>query len=219
MDFGDFVGQYGNAKNFGTAAGLGGIGAGLFSMMNQGNNPADEAMPYLNQIPGQISPYYQPYVQAGQGALGAVQPEYQSLMSNPGGKLNQIGQNFQQSPGFKFALQQALQGAGHAAAAGGMAGSPEHEFQNMQIGTNLGNQEYYNWLNPATQLYGTGLTGTQDIFHQGQQASGSMADQIAQMLAAQAGLTYKGQAAQNQAQSSALGNVFGGAATLAAFLP
>lgn len=208
-----------NLRNFGLAAGAGGIGTGLAGMfMNNNNNPADAGMDYLNQIPGQISPYYQPYAAAGQKALGSVQPEFQNLMNNPGGKLNQIGQNFQQSPGFKFALQQALQGAGHAAAAGGMAGSPEHEFENMQLATNLGNQEYYNWLKPATELYNTGLTGTQDIFHQGQQASGNMAEQIAQMLAAQSGLAYKGQAAQNEAQGDLFGNIAGGAATLAAFL-
>jgi hypothetical protein len=218
MDFGDFIGKYGNASNFGKAAGAGGIGAGLFGMMNDNTNPADAAMPYLNQIPGQISPYYQPYVKAGQTALGAAQPEFQSLMSNPGGKLNQIGQGFQQSPGFKFALQQALQGAGHAAAAGGMAGSPEHEFENQQIGTNLGNQEYYNWLKPATELYGTGLTGTQDIFHQGQQASGNLAEQIAQILAQKGNLAYAGAENQNEAQNSMLSNITGGASLLAAFL-
>jgi len=218
MDFGDFIGQYGNASNFGKAAGAGGIGAGLFGMMQNNKNPADVAMPYLNNIPGQISPYYQPYVNAGQNALGTIQPEFKNLLANPGGKLNQIGQNFQQSPGFKFALQQALQGAGHAAAAGGMAGSPEHEFENMALATNLGNQEYYNWLKPATELYGTGLTGTQDIFHQGQIASKDLSDQIANILAQKAQLAFTGEQQQNMAQNQALNNVFGGASTLAAFL-
>src|SRR5260221_13569988 len=125
-----------NLRNFGLAAGAGGLGAGALSMMMGGNNnPADAAMPYLDQIPGQINKYYQPYVNAGQTALNNVQPEFQNLLNNPGGKLNKIDQGFQQSPGFKFALQQALQGAGHAEAEGGMAGSPEHEFENMQIGT------------------------------------------------------------------------------------
>ncbi len=208
-----------NLRNFGLASGAGGIGAGLISMMmNNNNNPANAAMPYLDQIPGQINKYYQPYVNAGQTALNTVQPEFQNLINNPGGKLNQIGQGFQQSPGFKFALQQALQGAGHAAAAGGMAGSPEHEFENMQLATNLGNQEYYNWLNPATQMYGKGLEGTQDIFHQGQQASGNMAEQIAQILAQKGNLAYAGAENQNQAQNSMLNNITGGAGLLAAFL-
>ena len=208
-----------NLRNFGLASGAGGIGSGLFGMMNQDNkNPADAGMSYLNQIPGAISPNYQPYMDAGKSALNTTQNEYGSLLNNPGAKLNQFGKNFQQSPGFNFALQQALQGAGHAAAAGGMAGSPEHEFQNEQLATNLGNQEYYNWLKPTTELYGRGLTGMNDMWHGGLEASGSLSDQIAQMLAAQSGLAYKGQAAKNESEGDLFGNIAGGAATLAAFL-
>jgi len=85
-------------------------------------NPADSANKYIDQIPGQTSQYFQPYINAGQNALPQLQGQYNDLLNNPGGKLNQMGGQFQQSPGFQFALQQALQGSGHAAAAGGMAG-------------------------------------------------------------------------------------------------
>ena len=118
----------------------------LSNLFGGGKNPANSAMPYLNQIPGQTQQYQQPWYQAGQNQLPELESQYGQLMNDPGGRMNQIGESFHESPGFKFALQQALQGGNHAAAAGGMAGSPQHEQQNMQLATDLGNQEYNNWM-------------------------------------------------------------------------
>lgn len=173
------------------------------------SNPANAAMPYINQIPGMTLPFMQPYFNAGVGALPGLQEQYGKLLNNPGSRLNEIGQNYQQSPGFKFALNQALQGAGHAAAAGGMAGSPQHEQENMGIATGLANQDYNNWLGQATGLYNTGLQGQAGLAGMGQQSGQQMADMIAQMLASQAGYGYAGQAAKNQQRSGLFGNLFG----------
>lgn len=184
-----------------------------------GKNPADAAMPYLNQIPGQTNQYMQPWFDAGKGALTGLQDQYGQLTKDPGGKMNQIGQSFQQSPGFKFAMDQAMQGGNHAAAAGGMAGSPQHEQQNMQLATNLGNQEYNNWLQNALGMYGMGIQGQQGLSQQGQQSGQSMADMIAQTLAQQGNLAFQGSRQQNQNKNDLWGNIFKGAGTaLGAFL-
>lgn len=211
--------QSGNfSNNLMKGLGAGSIGAGLFGLFGGGDtNPANAAQGYLRNIPGSISPYYNPYINAGTGALSNLQGQYSNLINNPGGMINQIGSNYQQSPGFQFALQQALQGAGHAAAAGGMAGSPQHEQWNTQLATDIGNQDYYNWLNQATGLYGAGLQGEQGLANTGFNAATGMSDQIAQALANQAGLAYAGKAAQNQAQGSSLNDIFGGAGILGAF--
>ena len=190
-----------------------------FSNLFGGKNPADSAMPYLNQIPGQTQQYQQPWMQAGKDQLPGLQDQYSQLMNDPGGKMNKIGEGFKESPGFKFAMQQALQGGNHAAAAGGMAGSPQHEQQNMQMATDLGNQEYGNWMKNALGMYGQGLQGSQEMANQGQQAGQSMADMIAQTLAQQANLSFNGQQQQNQNKSDMWGNVFKGAGSLAAFNP
>ncbi len=191
----------------------------LSNQLGGGKNPADAAMPYLNQIPGQTQQYYQPYFEAGKGTLPNLQGQYDQLLNNPGGKLNQMGQDFQQSPGFKYALQQALQGAGHAAAAGGMAGSPQHEQQNMGIANDMANQDYYNWLNHATGLYGQGLQGEQGLAGMGQQAGQNMGDMIGQTLSQQGNLAFQGQRQQNQTQNDLFSSVFKGAGSLAAFNP
>lgn len=196
--------DYSDLQKFGMGAGIGGIGAGLGSMLFGSNkNPADAGMKYLDQIPGAVGQYYDPWIQQGQ-----------QVMQHPemaGQNINQIGSQYQQSPGFKFALQQALQGAGHAAAAGGMAGSPQHEQQNMQLATQIGNQDYYNWLNPAMEMYN-------QTANRGFQGSSNMADQIAQALAAKSQLGYQGQVNKNQQQGSQWGDLLGGIGTLAAFM-
>lgn len=185
----------------------------------ENNNPANAAMPYMNQIPGQTSPYFQPYVGYGQNALPGLAQQYGGLLNNPGGKLNEIGQSYHESPGFKFALEQALQGAGHGAAAGGMAGSPQHEQQNMGIATGLANQDYNNWLGQATGLYNQGLAGQQGLASGGLQAGTSMADMIAQTLAQQGNLAFNGQRQQNQNRSDMFGNIGKGIGALSAFTP
>jgi len=191
----------------------------LSNLFGGGKNPADAAMPYLNQIPGQTQQYQQPYFDAGKNMLPGLQDQYGKLMNDPGGRMNDIGKSFQESPGFKFAMQQAMQGGNHAAAAGGMAGSPQHEQQNMQMATDLGNQEYNNWMDKALGMYGQGLNGGQTMANQGQQAGQSMADMIAQTLAQQGNLAFQGQRQKNQNQNDLFGGAFKAAGSLAAFNP
>lgn len=189
----------------------------MFGMLNQ-KDPSKAAMGYINQIPGQLKPYYDPYMTAGTGAMSSLQDQYGQLINDPGAKFNQMGESFQKSPGFDFAMQQALQGSGHAAAAGGMAGSPQHEQQNQQLATNLANQDYYNYMNHAQDLYGMGLSGEQGLMNQGFNATKSYTDQLAQALAAQAGMKYAGQASKNKSQSDFWGDLMGGGAAAMKFL-
>lgn len=191
----------------------------LSNLFHGNKNPADAANNYYNQIPGQTQQYYQPHIDAGRNSLQHLQDQYSGLLNNPGGKLNEIGSSFQKSPGFDFALQQALQGGNHAAAAGGMAGSPQHEQQNMQLATQLGNQDYNNYLGHATGLYNQGLQGEQGLNQQGLGASNNMAEMIAHMLAQQGQNAYTGQQDQNMGNSSIWHNLFKGAGALSAFTP
>jgi hypothetical protein len=140
-----------------------------------------------------------------------LQGQYGQLINDPGAKFNQIGQSFQQSPGFNWQMQQALQGANHAAASGGMAGSPEHEQQNEQVANNLANQDYYNYMDHVMPMYTEGLHGEQDLMHQGYNATTSLTDQIAQELAAQSALAYKQNASKNSTWDSLMKGVGEGA--------
>lgn len=185
-----------------------------FSNLFEGGNPADAARPYLDQIPGQTQQYMMPWFNAGQNMLPGLTNQYNQLMNDPAKRLNDIGSGYQESPGFKFAMQQALQGSGHAAAAGGMAGSPQHEQQNMQLSSNIASQDFNNWLSNALGLYGQGLSGGQNMSNQGQLAGQNMSDMIAQTLAQQANMEFRGQQEKNSMRNSLLGGIgqIGGAA-------
>ena len=187
---------------------------GMFDSFFGTSDPSKGVGKILGQIPGAISGYYQPYIAAGQGALPQLQQQYGNLLNNPGQMVNNIGSNYHQSPGFQFALQQALQGSGHAAAAGGMAGSPEHEQMNEQMATGMADQDYNQWLQNAMGMYGQGLSGEQGLASGGLTAGNAMAQQVAQELAAQAQLKYAGQASQNQQTGGLWGGLAGAAGTI-----
>jgi hypothetical protein len=183
---------------------------GFFDDLFGGKDPSKEANKYLSQIPGRLGEYYNPYIQAGRGALGDWQSQLGGLIKDPGGRLNEIGGGYKESPGFQHALQQALGGAGRAAAAGGMAGSPMHEQQNMGLASDIASQDYNNWMQQALGLYGGGLQGMGNIAGMGLQASGGMADQIAQMLAQQGHNAYEGAKGRNAAMGGLFGSLLGG---------
>lgn len=191
----------------------------LSNLFGGGTNPADAAMPYLNQIPGKTNQYFDPFFQAGKSALDPLQQQYKSLLGDPGGFMNKLGGSYQQSPGFKSAMEQAMMAGNHAAAAGGMAGTPQNQFQEMKMATDLSNQDYNQWMQNALGLYGRGLSGEQGMAGMGQQAGQGMADMIAQTLAQQGNLAFQGQSQKNQNQNDLWGSIFKGAGSLLAFNP
>lgn len=186
---------------------LGGALGSLFGSMFGGDSgPSPDS--YLSQIPDQIKQYLAPYMNAGAGMLPGLTKQFGDLTSNPGGMINQIGKSYHQSPGFQFALQQAMQGNNRAAAAGGMAGSPMAQQLAQQKATQLGNQDYYNWLGQATGMYGNGLQGMQNLAGMGLNAGDEMAQAIAQALSAQAQNAQEQQAAGAQ-QGGGIGGMLG----------
>lgn len=195
--------------------GLGNLfGAGANYFNDQWKNPADAAKGTLANIPGQMQQYYNPYIQAGQGAIPALQGQYGNLLNDPGGFMNQMGQGYQKSPGFDYALKTALDASKHAAAAGGMAGSPQAQTQSMGIATNLANQDYNQWLSNAMNLYGRGLSGQENMYNTGFQGSTDLAKNIADVMAKQSELAYKGQQAENEHQQGQQGGLWGGIGSL-----
>jgi len=102
-----------------------------------------------------------------------------------------------------------MMGSNNAAAAGGMAGSPQNSQQNMQLATNLGNQDYYNYMGNAMNAYGMGLQGAQGMMNQGYDASNQLGQNMSDIMNNQAMLQYSGQADQNQETGGLLGDIAG----------
>ena len=189
---------------------------GALSTMGQ-KNPADAAMSHFDQIPDILKQYYQPYIDAGQRQLPGLESQYGQMTNDPGGKLNQIGQGYHESPGFKFALQQALQGSNQASAAGGMLGSPQSQQQNMGLATNMADQDYNKWMQQALGIYGGGLSGQQGLYDTGFNASGQLGTGIANNKATQGSLAFQGQNNMNQGQGDMFRSL-GQIGALAAFM-
>lgn len=178
-------------------------------------NPADKAMPYMDQVPGTITPYYQPYVDAGTKSLSDLMNQYSSLINDPGAVMNNIGSGFQQSPGYQFQMNQGMNAVNNAAAAGGTLGTTQHENDAAKISSNLANQDYYNYLSNALDLYGNGIKGEQGTMQLGYHAGDELANSLSSNLLDEAGLAYKGQANENAYNSSMFNNLLktGGEAT------
>jgi hypothetical protein len=183
--------------------------AGLLGGQSKYKNPAESAQPYLDQVPQTVSPYYEPYSQAGQQSLGTLQGQYSGLVNDPAAKLSSIGSNFKQSHGYEWQVGQATNAANSAAAAGGMLGSPQEQQQLASTVSGLANQDYYNYLNQALGLYNTGLTGESNIMQTGYGAGNTLAQTLSGNLQNQAGLAYSGQANENENQGGLRGGLGG----------
>lgn len=169
----------------------------------------------LDRIPEYLEKYMGPYNQAGMNALPGLQDQYGKLLNNPGDFMNKMGANYQQSPGFKFALEQAMQGGNNAAASGGMAGSPMHQQQNMQMATNLANQDYNNWIQRAMGLYGRGLSGQENLYNVGAHAGQGMGEDLSQYLMSKEMMKYANNANNDQFWNGLIGAGVGLAGKLA----
>lgn len=238
-DWGFGTGKYGQEIGD-MAGGIGGIASGLFNMFGGNQNPYDAASQYYNQIPGMLNNTYNPYIHAGMGALPGMQQyenrgnvagnnlmnQYSQMTNNPGGLVNKLGASFHQSPGYAFQVQQSLNAANRAAAAGGMAGSPE-EQQNIATTTNqLANQDYYNYLNHATQMYGAGIQGmqgterlganmVQDLYGAGANASNNLAQNLGSAYMNQGNMAYGSANFNNQMMGGGIGQMLGGIGDIA----
>lgn len=195
-------------RMFGIGGGLGTAAGGLFSMLHPGKNPATAANNTIGQIPGQIKPYYQGYADSGKTALNNLQGENTSLLN--GTKQDQLGAGYKESPGYKYALQQALQAGNNAQAAGGMSGTPQHQELNMDAASGLASRDYNDYMQRQLGLYGQGYGGTENLNTQGYNANKELADTNANVLGQQGAYNFMGQQGKNQSQQQGMGNIFSG---------
>lgn len=212
QDMMKYLGMLGLGGGFGQAAG------GLASLFGfGGKNPADAASPYLNQIPDILKQYMNPYVNAGQGALGDLQNQFGQLTGNTSDVYNKLGAGYKESPGFQRNLEQALNAGSNAAAAGGMLGTPWHQQQNMGIASDIASKDYGDYMNRVMGLYGAGLSGQQGLSQLGFQGANNLSSGLGNVLGMQGQNAAAGQLFKNTQQSGGLSNLFGGLGMMAPF--
>lgn len=188
--------------------------SGIFS-----GNQQEKVDKLLKQIPDEMKKYLMPYINAGQGALphlNDISGEYEHMYKDPNEIISRIGAGYQKSPGYDWQLDQGENAITNAAAAGGMAGTAQHQQQAGTLATNLANQDFQNYLSKALGVFGSGLEGRRgvetDIFKTGAGASSDLATSLAQLLDQRAKLEYERGASTNKGFSdmaSSIMSLFG----------
>jgi hypothetical protein len=181
------------------------------TIMNKitGKNPADKAMPYLNQIPGMEKGYLEPYINQGQSQYGNLNQQYGEMGSDPAAFLEKLMGSYQPSQAFQMKNKNALQAAGNTAAAGGYRGTGNDMNNEGAISNTLMNEDMQQWLSNVLGIQGTGLQGEQGLYNTGFNASTGLSGDLSNVLGTQASLGFQGQSQKNQNQTDLLKSLLG----------
>ncbi len=165
--------------------------------------------------------YYNPYINQGQEAGNVLKDKYGKML-DPTQFMNDIMKNYKMSEGATYKQNQLGKGIGNTAAAGGIAGTPEHQREYGEMSNDIMSNDMQQYLQNALGIENTGLEGEQGFYNKGYEATGSLADLLAGNLGSQAGLAYQGANQKNmnhqslmnalmKALSTGAGALFGGA--------
>ncbi len=169
-----------------------------------GENPANKAMPFLQQIPGQVQPFYQPYINEGRRASEESQGIYSGMSNDPADFINRLMESYSPSRGFEFKRDQALQAARNASAAGGGLGTRYDQMRQAEIANALAGQDMYDWLDRTLGVQQAGLHGQELGAERGYNASTGYGDILGNSLASQATLGYQGSVEKNRMRNEFL---------------
>lgn len=188
------------------------LGGAIGGKPKAGPNPANSAMPYLNQIPGVGREGYQPYVDQGQRQGNMLEGQFGRMSQDPTAFLNALIQGYKPSEEYGFKSNLLSKDLSNTAASGGYLGGQNHQMQQAELINGLLSGDMQKFLENVLGIQNSGQQGAQHQADQGFQASTGLADYLGNNLTQQAGLRYHGQAQQNtnkQASSNALLNFLG----------
>jgi hypothetical protein len=178
------------------------------------DDPEKDANKYLDQIPDELKKYLTPYIEHGEksyGNLNDISGEYANMYKDPNAIIQRLGAGYKQSPGYKWRLNQGENSINNAAAAGGMAGTAQHQQQAGELAENLASQDFNDFMKNILGIYTGGLSGRtgieQDIYGKGATASSDLATGIANWLNQKGGLAYQGAKNRNQQWSDTFSNI------------
>lgn len=153
-------------------------------------SPASAANQYLNQITPQAQQAYNPYIQQGQQSGQQLGGQYNRLMTDPTGFIDDIMGKYKGSEGYKSRQAELASQLNNTAAAGGFAGTPYNQKLVGDMTNNLMSQDQQQYLQNALGAYGQGLSGNQGFQNQGFEAMKGLNDISSNALNQQGGLAY-----------------------------
>lgn len=197
-------------------AGLSSIGGGIAGLLHAltGESPSGEANKYLDQIPGTMKGYYDPFINRGTRANDVTENIYNTLSNNPQDFYKKIMGGYQESPGYQYNLKRSLGAIDNAAAAGGRLGTPMHQEEAARVASGLSSQDFNQFAQMIMQLLGQGLQGNENALQRGYGASTSFADSLANLLGAKGQYAAQEAGGMNKMVGDAMGNIFSGGASL-----
>ena len=158
-------------------SGLGGLLGGMFG--NSGK-PYDKAMEEYQTSMQMGQGVQQPYLDAGKEGLGNYQ-EWLKGQKDPGGFINNLMGQYQQSP-YNSYLQGQAQNAGiNAGSANGTMGSSALMQQMQQNAGNISQQGMDSWLQNALGINSQYGQGQQNLMQGGQGAANSLMNMYSNM--------------------------------------
>jgi|SRR5271166_3859698 len=187
----------------------------LSDFFKGGKNPADAAMPYLDQIAPMEHQAYDPYIQRGNQASNTLMPQFNQMSSDPAAFLESLMKNYQPSSAYQLQNDEMRRSAGNTAAAGGMRGSLNDISNEARISDTLMGTDMQNWLNNILGIQKEGQTGLGHTADQGFNATQGMTGDLSNVLGTQGTLAFQGQANQNKSLSDLLSGLLKGVGGIA----
>lgn len=161
-------------------------------------DPSAAASSYFEQIPGRVTPYYQPFIESGKQASDVANPIYNRMAQDPSEFLNAMMRNYSPSEGYKFKEKYLGQKLKNTAAEGGYAGTPHSQLEQGDLINGLLGGDMQQFLQNLMGIQGGGLQGQENRIGRGYEASGGLANILGGNLAQQGNLAYQGAAQRNK---------------------
>lgn len=153
-------------------------------------DPSKDANRYMNQIPGVGHDAYDPFINQGREAGNKLGGEY-SKMLDPTAFMDEIMGHYKTSKGAQYEQDKLGRGIGASAAAGGFAGTPEHQRAYGEMAGDIMSKDMQQYLQNAIGIHKEGIAGEQDFYNKGYGASGSLADLLGGNLASQGTMAFQ----------------------------
>ena len=189
----------------------GGLGSVLGGLFGHSERPYDRAMEQFEKYGNLARQQQQPYMQAGQEAI----PAYQSWLQgqqDPSGFVNNLMQNYQESPYTNYLQQQVMRAGQNSASASGLLGSSPMMLQQQQNAANISQQGMNDWLSNVLGINTQYGQGQQNLMQGGQGAANNLSSLYSQ-LGSQMGEGAFGREAGRQQDNGGfwggLGSMFG----------
>lgn len=197
--------------NFMSAGGAGAAGGLLGGLFGDSGAPYEDAMKQYERYAGKAEGVQNPFLQAGQGAIGDYQ-KWLKGMSDPSGFMNNLMGQYQQSPYAKYLTQQGQNAGINAASASGLTGSTPFGQQMQANAQGIASGDMNQWLQNVLGVNTQYGQGQQNLMTGGQNAANALTNMYGNMGQQMGEAAYGKKAGQQQD----LWNMIGGGAQLAA---